>query len=68
MPITIEFSSILEVRESPKIVLSAAVFWQERSFHIASVSLRKARDEHMFSAPPPIAAGSKPFQYLRSAP
>ena len=32
------------------------------------VSLRKARDEHMFSALPPIAAGTAPCQHLRSAP
>ena len=32
------------------------------------VSQRKARDEHMFSALPSIAAGSAPYQHLRSAP
>jgi hypothetical protein len=31
------------------------------------VSLRKARDEQMFSGMPPIAAGSEPCQNLRSA-
>ena len=36
--------------------------WQLR------VSLRKADDEHMFSALPPIAARGESCQHLRSAP
>lgn len=37
-------------------------------FSTASVNLRKARDEHLFSGKPPIAAGSDPRQHLSSAP
>jgi hypothetical protein len=32
------------------------------------VTVRRTRGEHMFSASPPIAAGSEPCQHLRSAP
>ena len=32
------------------------------------VSLRKARDEHLFSGMPQIAAGNEPSHHLRSAP
>jgi hypothetical protein len=39
------------VRESPKIVLSAAVFWQDRSFHTASVDSGGSTADQRMTAP-----------------
>jgi hypothetical protein len=44
------------IRYGARIVNSEDLLW---------VSLRKARDEHIFSAMPTVAAGSEPCRHLR---